>query len=75
MWEREITEGSSTVLICFEVVNICIDEARLDEQAQGRYGETGYLYNVHYPVNPENFQGKAHDYIAVLQKLRDMGEY
>lgn len=75
MWEREISEGSNTVLICFEVVNICIDETHLDEQAQGRYGETGYLYNVHYPVNPENFRGKAHDYIAVLQKLRDMGEY
>lgn len=75
MWEREITEGSNNVLICFEVINICIDETYLDEQGQGRYGENGYLYNVHYPVNPENFHGKAHDYIAVLQKLRDMGEY
>jgi len=75
LWEREITEGSSHILMCFEVTNIGIDTAHLDEAGQGRYGETGYLYNVHYPVNPETFQGKSHDYIAVLQKLRDMGEY
>ena len=74
-WEKEITEGSDHVLMCLEVKNICIDEAYLDEAAQGRYGETGYLYNVHYPVNPDQFKGKAHDYLAVLQKLRDMGEY
>lgn len=75
LWEREITEGSSHVLMCFEVTNICIDEVHLDETVQGRYGEGGYIYNVHYPVNPENFSGKSHDYIAILQKLRDMGEY
>jgi len=47
----------------------------LDEAAQGRYGASGYIYNVHYPVNPENFSGKSHDYIAILQKFHDMGEY
>jgi hypothetical protein len=47
----------------------------MDESAMGRYGETGYLYNIHYPVNPEKFEGKSHDYLAVLQKLHDMGEY
>ncbi len=75
LWEREIKEGSNSVLMCLEVINICIDEAHLDESTLGRYGESGYLYNVHYPVNPETFNGKAHDYVAVLQKLRDMGEY
>lgn len=75
LWEREITEGSSHVLMCFEVINICVEEQYLNESEQGRYGEKGYLYNIHYPVNPESFQGKSHDYIAVLQKLHDMGEY
>jgi len=56
LWEREIEEGSSHVLMCFDVTIICIDEAHLDEMKQGRYGENGYLY-------------------AILQKLRDMGEY
>lgn len=75
LWEREIKEGSSNVMVCFEVTNICIDEAHLDENIQGRYGESGFIYNIHYPVNPENFSGKSHDYIAILKKLRDMGEY
>lgn len=75
LWEREITEGSDHVLMCLEVTNICADESHLDESIQGRYGEGGYLYNIHYPVSPETYNGKAHDYIAILKKLRDMGEY
>ncbi|HPF87232.1 MAG TPA: flavin reductase [Candidatus Limiplasma sp.] len=74
-WEHETTPGGTHKLLYLKVKNICMDEAYLDEAAQGRYGESGYLYNVHYPVNPETYAGKAHDYIAVLQKLRDMGEY
>ena len=61
--------------MCLEVSNICMSEAHLDESKQGRYGGSGYLYNVHYPVNPETYDGKAHDYIAILKKIRDMGEY
>jgi len=74
-WERELFEGSPHVVMCFKIVNICIEETHLDEAAQGRYGESGYLYNVHYPINPETFSGKSHDYLAILRKLRDMGEY
>ncbi len=75
LWEREIKDGDTHVLICLEVVNVCADEVHLDETIQGRYGEKGYLYNVHYPINPENFKGKSHDWIAILKKLKDMGEY
>lgn len=74
-WERELTEGSDHTLLCLKVKNVCMDDAHRDESALGRFGETGYLYNVHYPVDPEIFGGKSHDYIAVLKKLRDMGEY
>jgi flavin reductase (DIM6/NTAB) family NADH-FMN oxidoreductase RutF len=75
LWEKEIKEGSSHVLMCLEVVNICIDEKYLNESNHGRYGENGYLYNIHYPVNPEDFNGKSHDWLATLTKSRDMGEY
>ena len=75
LWEREIADGDTHVLMCFEVVNICADVAHMDEATQGRYGESGYLYNIHYPVNPENYNGKAHDWIAILEKHKDMGEY
>ncbi|MGB8453623.1 MAG: flavin reductase family protein [Anaerocolumna sp.] len=75
LWEREIKDGDTHVLMCLEVVNIFADDVHLDELIQGRYGEKGYLYNVHYPVNPENFEGKSHDWIATLKKYKDMGEY
>ena len=74
-WERPLVEGSDHTLICLKVKNVCMDEAYMDEAARGRYGKTGYLYNVHYPVSPETYPGRAHDYLAVLEKLRDMGEY
>lgn len=75
LWEREIVEGSSHVLMCLEIVNICAEEKYLDEVVHGRYGENGYLYNIHYPVNPENFNGRSHDWIGTIKKSKDMGEY
>ncbi len=75
LWDREITEDSTHVLVCLEVVNICIDENHLDESKQGRYGKHGFLYNVHYPIHPEKFCGKSHDWLAYLTKYKDMGEY
>lgn len=75
LWEREIVEGSSHVLMCLEIVNICAEEKYLDEVVHGRYGEEGYLYNIHYPVNPGNFNGRSHDWIGTIRKSKDMGEY
>lgn len=75
LWEREIVEGSSHVLMCLEIVNICVEEKYLDEVVHGRYGEEGYLYNIHYPVNPGNFNGRSHDWIGTIRKSKDMGEY
>ena len=75
MWEREIIDGDNNVLMCLEVINICADERFLDEQTQGRYGETGYLYNIHHPINPENYPAKSYDWIGILRKYKVMGEY
>ena len=61
--------------MCLEIVNICAEEKYLDEVVHGRYGEEGFLYNIHYPVNPENFNGRSHDWVATLKKSKDMGEY
>jgi flavin reductase (DIM6/NTAB) family NADH-FMN oxidoreductase RutF len=74
-WEKALVEGGDHTLICLKVVNVCMDEAHLDETRLGRYGEQGLLYNVHHPLDPETFAGKSHDFLAVLQKVRDMGEY
>lgn len=74
-WEKEIVEGDDHVIVCLEVVNVHIDEDHLEERRLGRTGDTGILYNIHHPINPENFTGTAHDWIGVLKKYRDVAEY
>ncbi|MBP3656343.1 MAG: flavin reductase [Clostridia bacterium] len=73
LWDRAIMEGDDNVLMCFEVVAVCADEERL--AAAGRYGRDGYLYNVHYPVDPERYAGRSHDSLAVLETIRELDEY
>ena len=41
----------------------------------GRTGETGILYNIHHPIDPERFRGTARDSIGVVKKIRDYSEY
>lgn len=74
-WEKEIAEGDDSVLMCLEIVNMHIDEHHLDENDLGRTGKTGILYNIHHPINPEQFSGTAHDYVGVVEKIRDYSEY
>lgn len=67
-WERDLFEGSDHVVLCVRIVNIWMDEAHYNSEKYGRYGETGYLYNIHSPFNPET--GKREDTtVAVLKTL------
>ncbi|GHU81202.1 hypothetical protein AGMMS50284_0230 [Clostridia bacterium] len=75
LWDKQIAEGDNHALICFEIVNVVVDVEHLDEKQKGRYGETGFLFNLHHPINPEDFGGTAHDYLGTITKLRDIGEY
>ena len=74
-WEKEIAEGDDYVLVCLEIVNVHIDERHVDENDLGRTGETGILYNIHHPINPDSFKGTAHDYVGAVKKIRDYNEY
>lgn len=74
-WEKEIVDGDDHVLMCLEIVRIHMDERHLDEDDLGRTGKTGILYNVHHPINPKSFSGTAHDYLGVVEKIRDYAEY
>lgn len=53
-WERELTENSPHIVLCVKVVNVVMEENYYDERRKGRYGDMGYLYNIHSPANPEN---------------------
>ena len=53
MWEKENFEGSHHVTVCVRVVHLSMDSDYYDEDRTGRYGMSGYIYNIHQPVNPE----------------------
>lgn len=71
LWEKEIVPGDEHVMICLEVIGGHIEEDYLED----RYGEKGVLYNVHYPMNPEDVKEKDCDYAAVLSKANQSYEY
>lgn len=72
-WEKELYEGSKHTVMCVTVKNVCIDTCLFDEE-MGRYSEQGYLYNVHYPVNPETGKG-GYDCLATLREIEDTKTY
>lgn len=72
-WERDMVDGGNHAVVCLKVVNVWMDEGILDENARGRYGRDGYLYNIHSPRNPQT--GKEEETIVgVLDKLAPIYE-
>lgn len=53
LWEHELFKGSHELAIALKAVNICMDSDRYDQSKLGRYGKTGYLYQIDGPTNPE----------------------
>ncbi|GMO63161.1 MAG: hypothetical protein Ta2A_10150 [Treponemataceae bacterium] len=53
LWEHELFEGSREMAVAVKVVNICMDSDHYDQNKLGRYGKTGFLYQVDQPTNPD----------------------
>ena len=53
LWEKEHFEGSRDVTVALKAKHISMDRDYFDENKKGRYGKTGYIYNIHSPRNPE----------------------
>ena len=53
MWEKELYEDSNHVVVALKSTHICMDSDHYDEQKLGRYGKTGYMYNINSPRNPD----------------------
>lgn len=67
-WSKEMTIGGNHYVFCGKVVGIHMDEFHYNAKELGRYGETGYLYNIHRPINPEN-GNKTETQVGIIQKL------
>ncbi|MCL2700255.1 MAG: flavin reductase [Phycisphaerae bacterium] len=53
LWEHELCKGSPDLTVALKAVHICMDSDRYDQHKLGRYGTTGYLYQIHCPTHPE----------------------
>ena len=71
LWEKEIVPGDDHVMICLEVVGGHVEKDYIEDM----FGDKGILYNVHYPINPENVKEKSCDYVAALRKVNQSYEY
>ena len=52
IWERELYGGSALSVAALRAVHVSMDEERFDHEKLGRYGDAGYLYQIHNPMNP-----------------------
>lgn len=51
-WIKPLYEGSRYCIVCGRIVHIAMDEEYFDENKKGRYGESGFVINIHSPKNP-----------------------
>ena len=66
LWEQQNFENSNNVVIALKAVHFCMDSDRYNQKALGRYGKTGYLYNLNAPSNPDTGEAGA-DGIGVIE--------
>ena len=65
LWAREQFEGSRDVVAALKATHLCMDSCRYDEEQLGRYGKTGYMYNINSPRNPDSGKAEPEAYGAI----------
>lgn len=53
LWEHELFEGSREAAVALKAVTICMDSEHYDQSKLGRYGKSGFLFQIDQPTNPE----------------------
>jgi flavin reductase (DIM6/NTAB) family NADH-FMN oxidoreductase RutF len=69
VWEKDHAEGSEHVVMCVKIINVVMDTQYYNEKIKGRYEKTGYIYNIHNPMNPETGEMEG-DSIGILEKIK-----
>lgn len=68
LWEHDQFENSANAVIALRAVNVAMDSDHYDESKLGRYGRTGYIYNMRCPQNPDTGEtGK--EGLGILEKI------
>jgi flavin reductase (DIM6/NTAB) family NADH-FMN oxidoreductase RutF len=69
LWIKEHFENSRDVTVALKGKHVAMDNDHYDERKCGRYGKSGYLYNIHDPQNPENGE-VLESCLAVIERLK-----
>jgi len=59
LWEQQNFEDSHSVVVALKAVHIAMDNAHYNQSKLGRYRDTGYVYNINAPRNPETGEADA----------------
>jgi flavin reductase (DIM6/NTAB) family NADH-FMN oxidoreductase RutF len=69
LWEKEHFENSRDVIVVLKAAHVAMDSDYYNEDIRGRYGKTGYMYNIHSPRNPDTGEALP-DCFGALEKYR-----
>ncbi len=73
LWEKESISPADTITVCVRVRHVAMDPEHSDESRKGRYGPTGYVFNIHGPLNPETGKQDG-SWVGEMRKVRKFGE-
>lgn len=73
VWEKELFPNSDHVVMCVKTVNAWFDSDIYTDKNGGRYSESGYLYNIHSPADPDSGV-LSETSVGIIQKFRSYSE-
>ena len=51
-WHKPLHTGSLHHVFAGEVVHVAVSSEHVKANSNGRYGDKGYIYNIHSPIDP-----------------------
>jgi flavin reductase (DIM6/NTAB) family NADH-FMN oxidoreductase RutF len=70
-WHRPLYKGNFHHVFAGEVVHVAIDSEKAKFNSNGRYGDNGYIYNIHSPIDPSTGQREP-DKVGKIVPIGDM---
>jgi flavin reductase (DIM6/NTAB) family NADH-FMN oxidoreductase RutF len=70
-WERPLHDGSLWHIFAGEVVHVAADSEYVKAKSNRRYGEKGYIYNVHSPIDPSTGEQEVSK-VGKIEPMFDM---
>ena len=71
IWERPLHDGSLWHIFGGEVVHLAVDREYVKAKSNRRYGNKGYIFNVHSPIDPSTGEQEVSK-IGKIEPMYDM---